>query len=359
MKDKSVLLLGGTGAMGQPMQEQLLSLGYRVCVTSRKKRASDRITYYQGNARDLNFLQGLLSENVFDSIVDFMGYSTSEFLQRAEYLLQRTGQYVFISSARVYAPSKTPLTESSPRLLDVCDDAEYLASDEYALSKARQEDILYSSKYKNWTIVRPSLTYNADRLQYPLGEKEDWLFRVLKGHSVIVPRNMMDIETTLSYGADVSRAISLLIDNAKAISETVHVAGGGNIKWSEVMDVYRNVVSDVAGIPFRICYVDDYEKASKVLNRYYQIKYARAVNRVFDNTKLKSLVGETQFLPVADGLRLCLEKFLSENRTAGAISWKSSAYFDKLAHERMKLSEFKSFKAKAAYLLARYTPLLF
>lgn len=50
-----------------------------------------------------------------------------------------------MSSSRVYADSQTPITENSPRLLDVYKEEEYLKTDEYALSKARQEDILHRS----------------------------------------------------------------------------------------------------------------------------------------------------------------------------------------------------------------------
>lgn len=47
-----------------------------------------------------------------------------------------------------------PLTENSPRLLETVQDLEYKKTDEYALAKARQEDILYQSGFSNYTIVR-------------------------------------------------------------------------------------------------------------------------------------------------------------------------------------------------------------
>ncbi|MEO2263754.1 hypothetical protein [Dorea sp. YH-dor228] len=56
------------------------------------------------------------------------------------------------------------MTEESPRLLDVCRDADYLKTEEYALKKAKEEDFL-KQKGKNWTIVRPSITYNSERLR--------------------------------------------------------------------------------------------------------------------------------------------------------------------------------------------------
>lgn len=48
------------------------------------------------------------------------------------------------------------------------------------MAKARQEDILYQSGFSNYTIVRPSVTYNTYRLQLGALEKENWLYRALK-----------------------------------------------------------------------------------------------------------------------------------------------------------------------------------
>ena len=116
--------------------------------------------YLRGNAKDLSFIKSVTEQNDYDAIVDFMSYRTAEFKERYKMMLSHTGQYIFISSARVFAESKDKLREDSPRLLDVCKDEEYIKSDEYALAKAREEDLLKQSGKKNWTIVRPSITYN-------------------------------------------------------------------------------------------------------------------------------------------------------------------------------------------------------
>ena len=134
-----VLILGGTGAMGIHLIERLVAKGIFVTVTSRKDRDSaEYVTYVKGNAHDVNFLTTLLERKRWDVIVDFMVYSTEEFRDRAELLLKSTKQYIFLSSARVYADSKEAITEDSSRLLDVSPDKKFLQTDEYPLSKARE-----------------------------------------------------------------------------------------------------------------------------------------------------------------------------------------------------------------------------
>ena len=71
-----------------------------------------------------------------------MVYGTDEFKLKIDLFLEHTGQYIYISSSRVYANENKCITEKSKRLLDICEDDEYLKTDEYALVKARQENLL-------------------------------------------------------------------------------------------------------------------------------------------------------------------------------------------------------------------------
>jgi len=166
-----ILILGGTGAMGMSLVPVLAAKDCKVYVTSRGKHENTAESggvgsayYLQGDTHDDNFLWEILSAH-YDAIVDFMVYTVKEFSRRVKLLLKSCEQYVFLSSSRVYAALNKPLTENSPRLLDVCEDEGYLATSEYALIKAREEDILRNSGKSNWTIIRPYITYNSNRLQ--------------------------------------------------------------------------------------------------------------------------------------------------------------------------------------------------
>ncbi len=242
-RKKSVLVLGGTGAMGVELVPALARMGMDVYVTSRSQHQDEaNVKYIVGNAKDEEFLKRVLAEKHWDAVVDFMIYSTKEFAERSQMLLDSTEQYFFLSSARVYAASEEALTEESPRLLDVCDDAEYLKTDEYALSKARQEDILLNSGRNNFTIVRPSLTYNYNRLQFTTGEKGDWLYRVLHDKSVIFPQDMTEIKAAMLSGSDVAKAMALLVGNAKAYGQVLQIASPVSMTWTEILDTYQQVI---------------------------------------------------------------------------------------------------------------------
>lgn len=353
---KSVLILGGTGAMGTHLCKLLDNGETRITVTSRREHTSQsaNLKYIRGNAKDISFIKDLLADKSYDVIIDFMVYSTEEFRQRYEYFLNATSQYIFISTARVYAQCDEPLSEDSPRLLDVCTDREYLATDEYALTKARQEDMLFGNQKKNYTIIRPSLTYSSDRLQFAISEKEEWLYRVLHGRSVVFPSDMVDVKTTMAFGGDVSNAIAKLAGNDKAIGEAVHITGKTWNTWGEILEFYQDVFKEKTGENMKVFYADSSLKIAGDLGRLYQIKYARSISRTFDVSKLESIIGEADFLTAEEGLKKCLREFLDGTREFMDVNIKTQAYFDRLTEECAGLGEFSGKKNKLRYLKHRF-----
>lgn len=354
---KKVLILGGTGAMGKALVELLDVNEYEIYVTSRKEHKSERVTYLCGNAHELSFLSNILELQEWDSIVDFMNYQMCEFEKIVDMVLPKTKQYVFISSARVYAPSDTLLSEDSPRLLDVCTDMEYVSSNEYALAKACEENLLFNSSYKNWTIVRPSLTYNDNRMQFALWDKEGWLYRALQDRSIVFPKNMLDVKTTMSHGLDVSRAIAKLMCNEKAFGEVVHIAGAKVVTWREVLQIYSDAIKKSTGKDIKVHYIEDWQELSHKLGNYYQAKYARAISREFNSNKLYEIVGEMNFISPQEGLAECIEKFVADGCKFHKISWRSEAILDRITGEN-SIKDFCGMKEKAGYIIARYVPFL-
>lgn len=355
-----VLILGGTGAMGVHLVQMMAEMGCEVYVTSRKTHSTKKanIHYIQGNAHDKDFLREILRQANFDAIVDFMVYQEKEFADRIELLLEATKQYIFISSCRVYADSKAPITENTPRLLDVTEDSEYLKTEEYALTKARQEDLLQNSLHKNWTIIRPYITYSEGRLQLGMFEKEQWLYRALHGRTIIFSKDVASKLTTLTYGCDVAGVISKLIGKDNALGECVHIVAPGPKTWQEIMDIYLDVLEKINGKRPKVMLLEDFTQIEKVMNNQYQLRYDRMLDRVFDNSKVEEICGQVEFIDVLLGVQKCLKSFLEEKRKFHPISWRYEAVFDRITGERTPLKEIPTFKSKIRYLAIRYFNLM-
>lgn len=351
-----ILILGGTGAMGVDLVKILGERGKDVTVTSRLERRSEfnSVKYVKGDAHDTAFLTSLLTER-YDAIVDFMVYNTDEFNARRGMLLGAANQYLFLSSSRVYANSKTPITEDSPRLLDATIDKEYLQTDEYALTKARQENLLHESGMTNWTIIRPYITYSNQRLQLGVYEKELWLYRALHNQTVVFPTAIAEKYTTMTLGEDVAWGIAALIGNEKAMGEAFHIATDKAIKWDEVLMVYKKVFKNVVGREIKVRYTDDPKPIYEAVGNKYQVVYDRLFDRRFDNRKFRGVAGELDFIAPEVGLEQCLREFLKEPKLR-EISLKAQAWMDREMKEHTPLSQFGGFKKRVKYAIGRYTP---
>lgn len=344
-----VLVLGGTGAMGIHLVSILSSLGIETVVTSRRKReSSSNIKYIQGDARDIVFLNTLLVER-WDSIVDFMVYSTIEFKERFKYLLSSTDQYIFLSSSRVFADSKGEITEDTPRLLDVCTDKYYIKTDEYGLAKARQEDLLKKSVYNNWTVIRPSVTFSENRLQLGELEKEYWLQRALSNKTIVVSKDIMSKYATLTYGYDVSKGISGVVGKKEALGEVYNITVSEAYKWEEILSVYVQAIKNKTGIIPKILMLD---KAP--LQDRHVVKYDKVYDRKYNNNKIDHLVDfNASTTKTVVGLQKCMDKFLDKPYFL-SVDWKKVAFLDRIVGEFTPLSEIKSKKEKVMYILFRY-----
>lgn len=347
----NVLVLGGTGTMGQPLVKQLASDNNVYVTTRQDVVSSENITYLKGNAKDIAFLTATLQTRHWDAIVDFMVW-TSEFSIVLPLMLDNTDQYVFISSARVYAQSDEPITEDTPRLLDVSTDQDYLSTNEYALAKAREEDMLFHSGRSNFTIVRPTITYNTKRLQLGVFEKEMWLYRALHGRSIVFSEDIADKVTTMTHGNDVATGIASLIGQKDALGEVFHITCPKSLLWSEVLDIYLSVLEKHLGYRPRVVMTKKSTNL-KFKERIYQVIYCRYFNRTFDNSKIAHYCDVNSFTSPQKGLAECLEQFLL-NPKFNRIDWLTEAINDRASNERTPLSEIPTITDKVYYTIYRY-----
>lgn len=346
-----ILILGGTGAIGVPLVK-LLSKDNKLFVTSRSKKDNkENITYIQGNAKDSEFFSSLMNRK-YDSVIDFMVYSTEELKERLPILLNHTNQYFFFSSSRCYADSNTRITEDSPRLVDVCTDPEYLSIDEYGMAKGREENLLRETGRTNWTIIRPYITYNSNRIQLGVYEKENWLKRALAGRTIVFPKDIASKKTALTYGPDVAGAIVQLIGNEKAYGQAFHITTDESHTWGEILDFYCKKIENITGKRTKVKLVENSDGLMTVWNKW-QIKYDRLLNREFDNSKIESVRGIYEYKPTFEGLGKCIEEFISNPVWLG-MNGRYEAWCDRQCGEWTPLKEIPGKRAKLSYLKHRF-----
>lgn len=231
---------------------------------------------------------------------------------------------------------------------------QYLKTDEYALAKAREENILKSSGYSNYTIIRPYITYYNNRLQLGVYEKENWLQRFLNGKKIVFSKNIASKLTTLTYGYDVSLRIADLVGNKNSLGQCYHITTEETVRWQDVLNFYLDTLEEYFGKRPEVFIIDrcdpHYEKFAP-----HQIHYDREYDRIFSNAKIqKDTLEKSDFIKVKDGLRNCLLQFLDSERVFAYRSWRQEGVFDKITGEKTSLFKISGLKNKLKYFVFRY-----
>ena len=325
MKPERVLVLGATGAMARYMIPFLAEKGCQVdgVALDAEESKYPNVKYIQGNAKDPELRTEYLAKN-YDAIVDFLTYGTADIPSVLPQMLDHTGHYVFLSSGRVYDNLEKPVRETSPRLIDTSKDPLLLNSDDYCMYKARGENLLFSMKRKNWTIVRPATTYSYLRYQLVTLEAADTVGRAFAGKRVVVPEQARNKPATLSWGGDAGRMIGALLFCDSALGEAYNVNSAEHHTWQEIADYYKDICN------LNAVWVDK-EDYLKILNPdpynprpRWQLEYARLFDREVDNSKILAATGmkQSDMMPLYDGLKMEI------SRTPRDYPWRNNQRMD-------------------------------
>lgn len=324
---KKILVMGGTGAMGRYAVPELLRLGFSVDVVALDEPhfTHENLTCTIANAMDDEWLKNKITETRYDVILDFMSYKLPQFKERVDLFLENTDQYMFLSSCRVYANEEVPVKETSPRLLDVSKNEEYLAlgESEYSLFKALEEDLLVKSGKKNWTIILPATTYSTGRAQLVTLEAGTFVSRAFAGKPVVIPIQAKDKPATMSWAGDVGVMIARLAGKQEALGEKFIAATAEYNTWGEIAEIYRELL----GLQYEWVDQEDYLKImSKNQERVspyvrYQLEYARLFDRITDNSKILAVTGmkQEEMKSFYDGMKMELAKLTPENLYIDAV----------------------------------------
>jgi len=318
---KKILVLGATGAMGRYLVPLLATEGHAVdAVALDDAPAPDPagVRRIKGNAKDEDFLCPLL-ENHYDAIVDFLIYPTAEIAHKLPMMLDATGHYVYLSSYRIYDGKDVPVREDSSRLLETCDDPVLRASDDYSVYKARGEDILRANPRRNWTIVRPSITYSTFRSQLVTLEAPLVVGRPDRGKEVVLPETARDVQGTMTWAGDNARFFARLLFNERALGEAFTLATAEHHAWSEIADIY----AELRGLRAVWAPEEDFVKILQpnpyIFGNRWQLQYDRLFNRTIDNSKVLAATDlkQSDLMPLHKGLELELSRVPRDFKWAG------------------------------------------
>lgn len=332
MSNKKILVIGATGAMGQYLVPRLLDMGYSVDAV-----AKDTLPLIHSNLHS-SVLDGYDEKAVaeqlkkgYHGIVDFMLYGDDKrFEGRIPMFLDNTDHYIFLSTYRTYANEERPIKETSPLLIDVLSPEEQaLNYNDYCLYKAREERLLHASGRKNYTIIRPAITYSIGRYQLTTLEAPVLIPRIREGKTVLLPEEAMNVQATMSWAGDIATMISRLLLNPANFGETFTVSTAEHHSWETIAEYYRKLT----GMKYVTIPKEEFLGVwgTGGLGNRWQLCYDRLFERIMDNTKILGATGmkQSELKPLYEGLELVLNALGDRQFAHSPTNDRMVAYIEK------------------------------
>jgi nucleoside-diphosphate-sugar epimerase len=296
-----ILFLGGTGNISSACAALLHKRGHEIIILSRARYAVPA-SYQpiQADRKDVAAMRTALANVRPDIVINFLGYELADVQADFELFNGMASQYIFISSATVYAkpPATLPITEDAPLGNQWWDYAQKkLACEQWLLAQWQR------TKFPV-TIVRPSHTYSERWIPNPVSSSSfTFALRLEQYKPVFVP-DQGENPWTLTASADFAVGLAGLVGNYKAVGEAFHITSDEVLTWNQIVAEIAAALGikspNVVKVPVDIIC----EVAPQMIG---SLKGDKAHPGVFDNSRIKRFVPEFQCrVPFRDGVRQSL-----------------------------------------------------
>jgi nucleoside-diphosphate-sugar epimerase len=284
----NILFLGGTGNISADCAAFLHRRGHEILVLSRGRTAvPPQYRALRADRKDPASLRAALRAVQPDVVLNFIGYDVADVQTDYDLFHQAVRQYIFISSATVYAkpPLRLPLTEEAP-LGNVFWD--------YAQKKLQCEQWLLQRRQETGfpvTIVRPAHTYSRRWIPNPVSSSSyTFAARLEQGKPVYIPDDGEN-PWTLTATTDFAVGLGGLVGNAGAVGAAFHITSDEVLTWNQI---YAEIATAL-GVPSpHIVKVPTDFICQVAPQMTGTLRGDKAHPGVFDNAKIKRFVPEFQ-----------------------------------------------------------------
>jgi nucleoside-diphosphate-sugar epimerase len=281
-----VLFIGGTGIISSACSELALERGIELYLLNRgqsMRQAAAGAKLLHGDIRQRESAQAALGDLSFDAVVDWVAFTPEQVQSDIELLRDRTGQYIFISSASAYQtpPRFLPVTESTPL---------HNPFWQYSRDKAACEARLWSAYQAEGfpaTVVRPSHTYDQTLLPFHGGFTT--VARMRAGKKVVVHGDGTSL-WTLTHHRDFAAGFVGLLGNPHAVGDAFHITSDEWLSWNQIYEI----VAHAAGAEPRLVHIPSDLIAAFDPDWGAGLLGDKAHSMIFDNSKIRRLVPDFQ-----------------------------------------------------------------
>lgn len=285
-----ILFIGGTGNISHSCTQLALKAGHEVWLLRRGntdlRPLPKGVNTIHGDVRNPQFMQSLCAQwkregTKFDSITDWVCFTSEQARQDVQDFAPFTNQFVFISSASAYQkPSRVSvITEKVPL------ENPYW---QYSRDKIACENIFFAAHTANImpvTVVRPSHTFDS-YIPAAVGDRAFTVpGRILAGQPVILHGDGTTL-WTLTHASDFAKGFVGLLGNSAALGEAFHITSDQALTWREIYTTIALVLER----DLHVVYIPS-ETIARLEPAWGDgLLGDKAWCAVFDNSKVRSLV---------------------------------------------------------------------
>lgn len=318
-----VLFIGGTGNISTACSRLAVSRGIELYHLNRG-HSQVGISGVQTITGDIYKPETLreLRKHTWDVVVNWIAYHQEHVESDLELFMNKTRQYIFISSASCYqTPLSYPvITESTPLKNNLWD---------YSKNKIHCEEFLnraYRDRDFPVTIVRPSYTYDTV-IPIAIGGFRHFntCDRILKGEKVIIHGDGTALWTN-THADDFAKGFVGLLGLTQAIGHAFHITSDEILSWNMIYEILAQSLGcelNAVHIPSDfICSVEPEYTGTLLADK--------ATSVLFDNSKIKTFVpGYQATIPFAEGIKRTL-KWFDEHPEQKIISSEENARIERV-----------------------------
>lgn len=277
-----VLFIGGTGIISSACSELALERGIELYLLNRGKSSRPipaGAHVLSGDIRDKESVKSALGGMTFDSIVNWISFTTDHIETDIELFAGRTSQYVFISSASAYQkpPSSQPVSESTP-----------LSNPFWGYSRAKiacEERLMREYRENGFpiTLIRPSHTYDKQCIPFLGGYTI--IDRMRKGKKVAVHGDGTSL-WVMTHHKDFAKGFVGLLANSRTIGDAFQIMSDEALTWNQIYGIF----ADAAGCKADIVHVPSAAMAAHFPDWKESLFGDRTHSMTFDNAKIKRYI---------------------------------------------------------------------
>ena len=336
-----VLFVGGTGLISSACTRLAVDRGIELSVLNRGGRPefAHGARSIVADVRDEAATARALGDRHFDAVVDWIAFTADDVDRDIRLFGDRTGQFVFISSASAYQkpPVDWIVREDTPLANPFWDYSQNKIACEERLMRAYRESGFPI------TIVRPSLTYGDTQAPLVVNSWErpyTAIARMRAGKPLIVPGDGTSL-WTITHNSDFAVGFVGLLGRSAAIGHAFTITGDEVLTWDQI---YRQTAA-AAGTDVKIVHIASDFIAACLPEMTGTLIGDKSQSAVFDNSKIKRFVPDfATRTPFAEGIRRTVARF-DADATRQVVDAEMDAQWDRLiaAYERGLTAAMKDF----------------